>query len=65
MKSFRKSATLLEPISEAIFKLEGNKAHVNDVYMAFKDIKSRLAFSLSGFACLVDHNISIRIINAV
>lgn len=59
------SATLLEPISETIFKLEGNKAHVNDVYMAFKDIKSRLAFSLPGFSCLVDNNIRMSIMNAV
>ncbi|CAK1544338.1 unnamed protein product [Leptosia nina] len=33
---------LLEPITQKIFKLEGNGIQINEVYMAFKDIKSTL-----------------------
>lgn len=59
------STALLEPITEKIFQLEGNKAHFHEVFMAFKDIESRLAFLLPGFTSLVDQNTRERILNAV
>lgn len=37
---------LLEPITNRIFRLEGNGILINEVYMAFKDIKSTFAFEL-------------------
>lgn len=35
---------LLKPISEKIFKLEGNNINIHEVYMSFKVIKSALNF---------------------
>ncbi|GBP23594.1 Retrovirus-related Pol polyprotein from transposon TNT 1-94 [Eumeta japonica] len=43
---------LLEPITRKIFKLEGNGIHINEVYMAFKDIKSTLNFVLPEISIL-------------
>lgn len=59
------STTLLKPMTDNIFKLKGNKAHINDVDMAFKDIKSYLAVLLPGFSTLVDQNVRESILKAV
>ncbi|KAF9409311.1 hypothetical protein HW555_011293 [Spodoptera exigua] len=64
-KMIDESTAILEPITDYIFKLEGNESYINDVYMAFKDIKSRLVFLLPGFSSLFDDNIRDRILNAV
>lgn len=56
---------LIEPITENIFKLEGNKNNINLVYMAFKDIHSRLLFILPDLCTLVDSNVKERILSAV
>lgn len=48
-KMIDESTTLLEPITDHLFKLEGNKEHLIDVFMAFKGIKSRLAGPLPDF----------------
>ncbi|KAF9418293.1 hypothetical protein HW555_004826, partial [Spodoptera exigua] len=64
-KMIDESTAILERITDYIFKLEGNESYINDVYMAFKDIKSRLVFLLPGFSSLFDDNIRDRILNAV
>ena len=45
---------LLQPISDKIFKLEGNGILINEVYMAFRDIKSTFNFLLPEMSMLND-----------
>ncbi|XP_052752387.1 uncharacterized protein LOC128201000 [Galleria mellonella] len=47
---------LLEPITDKIFKLEGNEILINEVYMAFKDIKSTLNFAFPDISVLNEHH---------
>ncbi|XP_022817532.1 zinc finger BED domain-containing protein RICESLEEPER 2-like [Spodoptera litura] len=47
---------LLEPITEKIFKLEGNGILINEVYMAFKDIKSTFNFAFPNISILNERN---------
>ncbi|CAH0402535.1 unnamed protein product [Chilo suppressalis] len=47
---------LLEPITDKIFKLEGNGIFRNEVYMAFKDIKSTFSFAIPDISILNEHN---------
>lgn len=47
---------LLEPIMDKIFKLEGNGILINEVYMAFKNIKSTLSFILPDITILNDQH---------
>lgn len=55
---------LLEPITEKIFKLEGNGILINEVYMAFRDIQSTFNFVLPEISILDDQHKQ-DIINAV
>ncbi|CAH1643074.1 unnamed protein product [Spodoptera littoralis] len=47
---------LLEPITEKMFKLEGNGILINEVYMAFKDIKSTFNFAFPDISILNEHH---------
>lgn len=62
-KMVEECSSLLEPISDHIFKL--NENHINDVYMAFKNIKSRILFMFSDLTMLVDNDAKKRILNAI
>lgn len=64
-KMVEECTALLKPITQYIFKLESHDAHINDVYMAFKDIKSRLLFILPDLTILVDDSVKDRILNTV
>lgn len=47
---------LLIPITDKIFKVEGNGILINEVYMGFKDIKYTLNFAFPDISILNEHH---------
>lgn len=56
--------TILEPISEPIFKLEANDCKISDVLMVFKNLRSQLDFVLPNISMISDED-KARILAAV
>lgn len=46
----------LEPKTDKFFKLEGNGILINEIYMAFKDIKSTFNFAFPDISILNEHH---------
>ncbi|CAK1588673.1 unnamed protein product [Parnassius mnemosyne] len=48
------SISVLEPIADSIFKLEGNKFNIHEVFMVLRNLKSKLEFVLPTITMLDD-----------
>ncbi|CAK1603527.1 unnamed protein product [Parnassius mnemosyne] len=50
------SISVLEPIAESIFKLEGNEFNIHEVFMVLRNLKSKLEFVLPTITMLDDES---------
>ncbi|CAH2108391.1 unnamed protein product [Euphydryas editha] len=48
--------SILEPVADSIFKLEGNKFNIHEVFMVLRNLKSKLEFVLPSITMLDNEN---------